>query len=204
MPVLSFDQVAAVALAAGFPPGAAAIAVAVTGPESARNSGAIQQGEPYDQTGWGLWQITPGNSVPRYGIDRALLVPLNNGRAAHYKWAQAGGFYPWTTYEDRAYLSDLGPAEAAVARVSHLSRAKIDALAKAAKAGQGTGPGGGGDINDWSPQVAAAAGHTGRAARQFYGHAAGIRRLKVRAVAPIVRPPSPLGIVWTPQHPEET
>ena len=89
---------------AGGPGGMVAhIAAAITGAEAGFRPGAIQQGQPYATTGWGLWQITPGNSEPQFGINQALLNPLNNARAAVAKWRAAGGFSPWTTYTSGAY-----------------------------------------------------------------------------------------------------
>lgn len=97
--------------AAGGPRGVADIAQAITGAESGRRPGAVQQGQPYATTGWGLWQITPGNSEPQFGINAALLTPINNARAAVAKYHGAGSrFTPWTTYNDGAYARwlDLG------------------------------------------------------------------------------------------------
>lgn len=80
------------------------IAAAITYPESSANPNSIQAGQPYDTTGWGLWQITPGNSEPTIGVDRALLNPLTNAQAAVAKYKQAGNsFRPWTTYNNGAY-----------------------------------------------------------------------------------------------------
>ncbi|MEU7164337.1 hypothetical protein AB0A70_06780 [Streptomyces morookaense] len=62
----------------------------------------IQKGQPYSTTGWGLWQITPGNSVPQVGIDRALLNPLTNAKAAVAKY-KSQGLRAWTTYTDGSY-----------------------------------------------------------------------------------------------------
>jgi hypothetical protein len=90
---------------AGGPGGLMAhIAAAITGAESGFNPGIVQQGQPYATTGWGLWQITPGNSEPQAGIDRQLLNGPANARAAVAKFSQAGGFSPWTTFMDGAYL----------------------------------------------------------------------------------------------------
>jgi hypothetical protein len=83
-------------------------AEAITGAESSFEPGAIQAGQPYSTTGWGLWQITPGDSVPTYGEDYQLLDPWNNAEAAIYKYINAGGFFPWTTYDDGAYEKYLG------------------------------------------------------------------------------------------------
>jgi hypothetical protein len=109
---MSAQAVAKLWVAAGGPGGQYAnIAQAITGAESARRPSAVQQGQPYQTTGWGLWQITPGNSVPSVGVNQALLIPMNNARAAVYKFHAADGFSPWTTYESGAYrpfLMDKG------------------------------------------------------------------------------------------------
>lgn len=79
----------------------AAIAMA----ESSGNN-VIQQGQPYSSTGWGLWQITPGNSVASVGTDQALLNPVNNAKAAFIKW-KGQGLGAWTTYTSGAYRQFL-------------------------------------------------------------------------------------------------
>jgi TP901 family phage tail tape measure protein len=94
---------------AGGPGGdTAKIAAAITGAESSFNVKAIQQGQPYNSTGWGLWQITPGNSEPSAGIDDQLLTGPSNAKAAVLKYRGAGdSFSPWTTYMDGAYKAFL-------------------------------------------------------------------------------------------------
>jgi hypothetical protein len=94
-------------IGAGGPGGIIAhIAGAITGPESGFNPLAVQQGQPYATTGWGAWQITPGNSEPQFGVDRALLNWHTNALAAVAKYRGAGGsFLPWTTFVDGAYLN---------------------------------------------------------------------------------------------------
>jgi hypothetical protein len=93
---------------AGGPSSVAETAEAITGAESSFLPGIIQAGQPYSTTGWGLWQITPGNSVPAFGEDYELLDPWNNAEAAVNKYDAAGGFTPWTTYDDGAYQTYLG------------------------------------------------------------------------------------------------
>jgi lysozyme-like protein len=84
-------------------PIAAAIAMAESSGENVE-----QQGQPYATTGWGLWQITPGNSEPQYGTDADLLNPVNNAKAAVAKWKAAGNsFTPWTTFTSGKYLQFL-------------------------------------------------------------------------------------------------
>jgi len=57
---------------------------AIAGAESSY-SNAIQKEQPYATTGWGTWQITPGNSVPSIAVDLALLDLVTNARAALVK-----------------------------------------------------------------------------------------------------------------------
>ncbi len=95
---------------AGGPSSVAETAEAITGAESSFEPGIIQPSQPYSTTGWGLWQITPGDSVPAYGEDYQLLDPWNNAEAAVAKYDAAGGFTPWTTYDDGAYQNFLGDA----------------------------------------------------------------------------------------------
>lgn len=95
-------------IAAGGDPAVAPIAAAITYPESGNDPTVVQKGQPYATTGWGLWQITPGNSEPQCGTDQSLLDPAANACAAVAKWKGAGkSFNPWTTYtggEYRQYL----------------------------------------------------------------------------------------------------
>jgi hypothetical protein len=93
---------------AGGPSSVAETAEAITGAESSFEPGIIQAGQPYSTTGWGLWQITPGDSIPgTYGQDYQLLDPWNNAEGAVNKYDAAGGFTPWTTYVDGAYKNYL-------------------------------------------------------------------------------------------------
>lgn len=90
---------------AGGDPNVAPIMAAVAEAESS-GSDVIQQGQPYATTGWGLWQITPGDSVPSVGIDQALLNPLTNAEAAVSKY-KSQGLGAWTTYTSGAYRQYL-------------------------------------------------------------------------------------------------
>ena len=95
-------------IAAGGPSSQASIAAAIADAESSLNVKAVQQGQPYATTGWGLWQITPGNSVPSVGVDNALLNGLTNAKAAVIKYKAAGNsFAPWTTYTSGKYKEFL-------------------------------------------------------------------------------------------------
>lgn len=199
--VMSWEQVAAVALHVGWTPPEAVIATSITEPEAGRMPRIIQQGQPYATTGWGLWQITPGNSCPQFGINDALLHPLNNGRCAKWKFDQAGGWSPWTTDVNRLNVPYIPDAEKAVAAVLHLTPAQRAKLIAEVPQG-GTSPQGGVlDVQDWSPLVAASARHAGRAAVRLMATAAGINNLVVPAVTPTVTEPDPGTLLWVPGQP---
>jgi hypothetical protein len=93
------------------------IAAAITGAESSFQPGIIQPGVDYcgagsDRAGWGLWQITCGNSVPAAGTDFQLLDPWNNAEAAVAKYKADvnegfNGFDPWATFTSGAYTNFL-------------------------------------------------------------------------------------------------
>lgn len=97
----SFAQLEAFAIQGGFPSSLAPTMAAIALAESSGNN-VVQQGQPYSTTGWGLWQITPGNSVPSVGTDQALLNPVANAQAAWAKY-QGQGLGAWTTYTSGAY-----------------------------------------------------------------------------------------------------
>jgi hypothetical protein len=115
-------------LYAGGPDGSAGgyndaqVAAAITGAESSFLPGIIQPDVDYcgagaDRAGWGLWQITCGNSVPQYGTDFQILDPWNNAEEAVYKCDQdvAAGFNcfdPWSTYASGAYEQYLQHTDA--------------------------------------------------------------------------------------------
>jgi hypothetical protein len=120
---LGYAQIEGFWIAAGGPNSSdgsyttAQIAAAITGAESSFLPGIIQPYEDYcdwdtdSVAGWGLWQITCGNSVPQYGSNFQMLDPWNNAEAAVYKY-DYNGFKPWTTYNDGAYkdfLQQTGP-----------------------------------------------------------------------------------------------
>lgn len=93
---------------AGGPSSAAATAAAIAIAESSGNPNDVQQGQPYATQGWGLWQITPGNSEASIGTDNQLLDPLTNAKAAVAKFNASGGnFSQWTTYTGGEYKKYL-------------------------------------------------------------------------------------------------
>jgi hypothetical protein len=93
------------------------IAAAIAGAESSLRPGVIQPGVDYcgagsDRAGWGLWQITCGNSVPAAGTDFQLLDPWNNAEAAVSKYkadmnAGVNGFDAWSVFTSGAYTNFL-------------------------------------------------------------------------------------------------
>ena len=200
MPVLSPVQIAAVARRAGFPAAAAVTAVAITTPESSRNSSAIQQGVPYSAQGWGLWQITPGDSVPQFGINQQLLDPLNNARAAFFKSDGGTNFGPWTTYENGLEVPYLAAAQAAVAEVYKLSPAQLAAAVAAARTGAPASPGSGTGAADWSVWVTYAAGQGTTVNRGLVSAGTALAALRGRPVTPVVRPPAPGAVVVRPER----
>jgi hypothetical protein len=108
--VLSDIQIARYAFNAGFRGADLATAVAITHPESGGDPSAVQQGQPAATTGWGLWQITPGDS--------SLLDPQANASAAFDKFKAANGFSPWTTYVDGKYRQFLDAAQQAASNMA--------------------------------------------------------------------------------------
>lgn len=89
-------------IAAGGDSSVAPIMAAIAEAESSLDSTIIQSGQPYSTTGYGLWQITPGDSEPQCGSDTGLLNGSANACAAVAKYNQ-GGLTQWTTYTSGAY-----------------------------------------------------------------------------------------------------
>lgn len=196
--VLTWVQVAAVARVAGWPLDVAVTAVSITEPESGRDAAVIQANEPYSQTGWGLWQITPGNSEPQFGIDRQLLDPLNNARAALAKFQGVGGsFTPWTTWTHGLNTPYLGVAGQAVGQVWNLTQTQVDGLVSTARSGGGITPAAPPQVSDWSAYVNHAAVTARGRANRYQGAAARLAALKGTYKPPIVTVPNP-GTVTQP------
>lgn len=126
-------QMAAALRLAGVSPGDAAYLVATSHPESG-GCNVIQQGQPYGLTGWGVWQITPGNSEPQFGINNALLSLWPNAEAAAAKLSSQG-LGAWTTITSGAYLPYFSAAKSAVGTVWGLSASQVQSLAKSAGKG---------------------------------------------------------------------
>jgi Lysozyme like domain len=107
MAAYTYAQLEAYWIGAGGSNASAPIAAAIALAESSGQN-VIQQDQPYATTGWGLWQITPGNSEPSIGTDNQLLDPSVNAKAAVAKWKAAGqSFSPWTTYTSGKYFQFL-------------------------------------------------------------------------------------------------
>lgn len=101
----SYAQLEGFWINAGGPPSLAPAMAAVAMAESGGGN-VIQQGQPYSTTGWGLWQITPGNSESQCGTDAALLNPATNACAAVAKY-NSQGTGAWTTYTSGKYRGFL-------------------------------------------------------------------------------------------------
>jgi cell wall-associated NlpC family hydrolase len=87
---------------AGGPGGEVAHIAAAIGMAESGGKGIKQQGQPYGTTGWGIWQITPGNALPQFGTDDQLFNGHRNAQAAVFDY-KGRGFQPWTTYTSGAY-----------------------------------------------------------------------------------------------------
>ncbi len=96
-------------ISGGGPKALAPIMAAIAMAESSGNPSSIQQGVPYGSQGWGLWQITPGDSEPQVGSNQARLKPVTNARAAVAKY-NSQGLGAWTTYTSGAYKRYMGGA----------------------------------------------------------------------------------------------
>jgi hypothetical protein len=94
------------------------VAAVLTYYEASYAPGNIQLGQPYSTTGWGLWQITPGDSGNlTYGEDYQILDPWNNAEQAALKCLNAAGetygcWTPWSTYTDPWYQEMPNPIPA--------------------------------------------------------------------------------------------
>jgi hypothetical protein len=115
---------------AGVSAGDAAYLVATAHPESGGCS-VEQQGEPYAETGWGVWQITPGNSEAQFGTNSQLFNLQANANAAAAK-LKSQGLDAWTTITSGKYLTYLSSAKSAVTTVYNMSEAEVNKLVNSA------------------------------------------------------------------------
>ncbi len=97
----TFAQLEGFAAQGGFPPNTLSTMAAIAMAESG-GANIKQQGQPYNLTGWGLWQITPGNKLPSIGVDAELFDPVKNARAAFAVW-RTQGYGAWTVWKTGAY-----------------------------------------------------------------------------------------------------
>lgn len=198
---MTWEQVAAVALEVGWTQPQAVIATAITGNESARYPAIVQQGQPYSLTGWGLWQITPGDSAPAFGINEQLLNPMNNGRAAKWKFDQAGGWSPWAADFPTIIQQYIPAATDGVAAAAKLTPQQRQRLIREVSPEVGVGLSGSTQVSDWSPQIVDGGKHVRRTALHLAGLAQAVASLRARPVPPVVTVPAARGIVWIPGQP---
>jgi len=93
----------------GGDPKVANIAAAIAEAESGLRPSVVQSGEPAEDTGYGLWQVTPTSGITQNGQFGNLLNPANNAKAAVYLYKNAGNsFSPWTTFNDGSYKAFVG------------------------------------------------------------------------------------------------
>lgn len=105
-PSLSYGAVEGYWLSVGGPQDVMSTMAAIATAESGRIPTRVQENQPEDRTGWGLWQITPGTKLPPIGIDQELLNPTTNARAALVVY-RGQGLEAWTTYLNRDYRQYL-------------------------------------------------------------------------------------------------
>lgn len=111
MEPLSYGQLMWLWIRAGGPISLAPTMAAISRAESNGVPGCVQAGQSKQNTGWGLWQITPGTSESQFGTNQELLNPLNNAKAAVAKY-HAQGLGAWTTYSHGTYQQFLSAAQA--------------------------------------------------------------------------------------------
>jgi len=109
MPILTDQQIAGLAVGAGFPPDQVATAVAIALAESSGNTEATNS-NTNGTIDRGVWQI---NSI-HTEAQGDMFSPPANARAAKMIWAAAGGRWtPWSTYNNGAYTRYMGRASIA-------------------------------------------------------------------------------------------
>lgn len=70
--------------------------------ESGGTPTAVQETQPYTTTGWGLWQITPGDACPTVGVDTQILTPAKNAACAKLKFDGQG---PTAWLDDKTWTA---------------------------------------------------------------------------------------------------
>jgi Lysozyme like domain len=106
---LGFTDLMTLAQGAGFSLTEAPVAAAIALAESSGNPQAYnpekQAGTPEGKGSYGLWQIYLRAHPEFEGQD--LYDPQTNARAAFSVYANAGGFKPWSTYNNLAYQAHI-------------------------------------------------------------------------------------------------
>ena len=111
----SDDELAWIALNAGWKGDDAAIAVAIMKAESGGNPGINNAGMNSDGTvDHGLWQINDVHNGKLPGKNR--YDPAVNTQLARMVYQDAGGWTPWSVYNNGLYQQHMADAKAAVAR----------------------------------------------------------------------------------------
>jgi hypothetical protein len=120
MTALTLTAVAELALAAGFAPNQAAVAVAIARAESGLRPDAVGDVTLEDTT-WGpsvgLWQVRTLKAQTGRGTERDigwLADPAHQAAAAFTISSRGTNFRPWSTYTSLAYVQFMDAANAAV------------------------------------------------------------------------------------------
>jgi hypothetical protein len=107
------QNIATFAAQAGFVGNDLVTAVAIALAESGGNARAYnpekQANAPAGKGSYGLWQIYL-NAHPEF-TNLDLYDPQTNANAAYSVYSKAGGFYPWSTYNNGAYQAQLAVAQ---------------------------------------------------------------------------------------------
>ena len=119
MPVLSINQLAALASNAGFSGQdvvtAVAVALAESGGDPTKYNPEVKAGAAQGQGSYGLWQIYL-HAHPEFDPVQLINDPAYNASAAYTVFAQAGySFMPWTTFKYGQYQTFLPQVQAALA-----------------------------------------------------------------------------------------
>lgn len=107
---LSYSDLVTLAENAGFNSSDAQTAAAIALAESSGNPDAIGDTSlaPSNGPSIGLWQINIGSSANPQYANSNLKDPGINAAAAFEVFQSAGGFSPWSTYNNGAYQKYLG------------------------------------------------------------------------------------------------
>lgn len=123
--------------------------VATAHPESG-GCGVMQPGQPYSTTGWGPWQITPGNSEPQCGIN-GQLFGLEAAACAAAAKLRSQGLSAWTTITHGLELPFMNAAKTAVSQAYRLSPSQVNALAGSPGSSGGSPGGPGAQTTGFNP-----------------------------------------------------